>query len=660
MSYSSAIARAWFIAVFAGVVSLIGQAAWAQPPAIDTFFRRPAFSHAALAPGGLRLAFLVAAKGSRTQLAVLALQSMQPAVVGSFKDADVRSFRWVNDQRLVFDLHAELTGVGRVALGHGLFAVNHDGSGFRQLAETQQTFVKAPPAGVELLPWNTYLLGDAGPQDSDHVFVVRPLEQSARSVDYIRLQRLNTVSGRAEEVDAPVHAFQWVLDARGALRAVVTREAGLAALHVRTAAGAWKKLLEFDRFVGKGIEPKFFGPDDRLYVQAQPRGDKSAVYTLDIETGQLSAAPLAFSEQFDLDVRPVSNAKTLLGIRFKIDAEVTQWLDANMKALQADIDKLLPRTTNRVSVPTRVASSFALIEAFSDAQPTLTYLFHVPSGKLTRLGSTLPDIEPRQMGAMDLVRYAARDGLEIPAYLTLPPGAAQKNLPMVVLVHGGPWTRGAGWQWDAQVQFLATRGYAVLQPEFRGSTGFGARHFRAGFKQWGLAMQSDVADGARWAIAQGIADPKRICIAGASYGGYAALMGLVNDPSLFRCGINWVGVTDISLLYAVTWSDTSDVFKQYGMPALVGDPVNDAAQLKVTSPIENAAKITQPLLLAYGAYDMRVPLVHGEKFRDAVKAHNTQVEWVVYDEGHGWDKPETQTDFWGRVERFLAKSLAVP
>ena len=169
-----------------------------------------------------------------------------------------------------------------------------------------------------------------------------------------------------------------------------------------------------------------------------------------------------------------------------------------------------------------------------------------------------------------------------------------------------------------------------------------------------------MADGARWAIAQGIADPKRICIAGASYGGYAALMGLVNDPSLFRCGINWVGVTDISLLYAVTWSDTSDVFKQYGMPALVGDPVNDAAQLKVTSPIENAAKITQPLLLAYGAYDMRVPLVHGEKFRDAVKAHNTQVEWVVYDEGHGWDKPETQTDFWGRVERFLAKSLAVP
>lgn len=660
MSYSSVIARSWLIAVFAGVVSLIGQVARAQPPAIESFFRRPAFSHAALAPGGQRLAFLVAAKGSRTQLAVLDLQSMQPKVVGSFKDADVRGFRWVNDQRLVFDLHTEPTGLGRVALGHGLFAVNHDGSGFRQLAETQPSFVKAPPAGVELLPWNTYLLGDAGPQDSDHVFVVRPQEQTARAVDHISLQRLNTVSGRVEEVDAPVHAFQWVPDARGALRAVVTREAGMAALHVRTAAGAWKKLLEFDRFVGKGIEPKFFGPDDRLYVQAQPQGDKTAVYTLDIETGQLSAQPLAASEQFDVDASFVANSKRLLGMRYKIDAEVTQWLDADMAALQTEVDILLPRTTNRISVPLRANGPHALVEASSDSQPTLAYLLHMPSRKLTRLGSSLPEIDPKRMGSMDLVRYPAQDGLQIPAYLTLPPGAAKKNLPMVVLVHGGPWRRGAGWQWDAEVQFLATRGYAVLQPEFRGSTGFGTRHFRAGFKQWGLAMQSDVADGARWAIAQGIADPKRICIAGASYGGYAALMGLVNDPSLFRCGINWVGVTDISLLYAVTWSDTSDVFKQYGMPALVGDPVNDAAQLKATSPIENAARISQPLLLAYGAYDMRVPLVHGEKFREAVKTHNNQVEWVVYDEGHGWDKPETQTDFWGRVQRFLAKSLAMP
>ena len=652
--------RAWVLAVAAVHIQLSPEKVRAEPTPIESFFQRPAFSQAALAPNGQRLAFLVAAKGGRTELAVLNLQTLKPNVVGSLKDADVAGFRWVNDQRLVFDLRTELTGAGRVAVGHGLFAVNQDGSGFRQLAETLRSQVKAPDSGVELLPWNTYLLDGLGPQDSDHVLVVQPQEYSAKSLDFFKLQRLNTVTGRVEEMDAPLHTFQWTVDQRGELRAVVTREKSLAALHVRNAAGVWKKLVEFDRFVGNGIEPKFFAPDGRLYVQAQPHGDKTAVYTLDIETGQLSAQPLAASEQFDVKASFVANQQRLLGLRYKIDAEVTEWLDADMAALQADIDKLLPRTTNRISVPFRASGPHALVAAFSDAQPSLTYLLHMPTRKLTRLGSSLPEIDPKRMGSMDLVRFPARDGLPIPAYLTLPPGAQKKPLPMVVLVHGGPWTRGAGWQWDAAVQFLATRGYAVLQPEPRGSTGFGSKHFRAGFKQWGLSMQSDIADGARWAMAQGIADPQRICIAGASYGGYATLMGLITDPTLFRCGINWVGVTDIGLIYSVAWSDTSDVFKQYGMPVLVGDPVADAAQLKATSPIESAAKIKQPLLLAYGAYDMRVPLVHGEKLRDAVKAHNTQVQWVVYDEGHGWDKPETQIDFWGRVERFLAKSLAVP
>ncbi|HZV65025.1 MAG TPA: prolyl oligopeptidase family serine peptidase, partial [Telluria sp.] len=247
---------------------------------------------------------------------------------------------------------------------------------------------------------------------------------------------------------------------------------------------------------------------------------------------------------------------------------------------------------------------------------------------------------------------------QIPAYLTVPAGA-KKNLPMVVLVHGGPWLRGGTWSWNPEVQFLASRGYVVLQPEFRGSAGFGSRHFQAGWKQWGLAMQNDVADGARWAIASGLADPKRICIAGGSYGGYSALMGLINDPELFKCGIEWAGVTDIDLMYSVHWSDIPDDYKRHGMPALVGDRIGDAAQLKAASPLENAARIRQPLLMAYGGWDLRVPIVHGEKFRDAVRQRNNKVEWVVYpDEGHGWRKPENQVDFWTRVEAFLQRNLA--
>jgi dipeptidyl aminopeptidase/acylaminoacyl peptidase len=173
-------------------------------------------------------------------------------------------------------------------------------------------------------------------------------------------------------------------------------------------------------------------------------------------------------------------------------------------------------------------------------------------------------------------------------------------------------------------------------------------------------MQNDIADGARWAIAQGTADASRICIAGASYGGYATLMGLVNDPDLYRCGIEWAGVTDIDLMYSISvyTSDTSDEQKKHSMPIMIGDREKDAAQLRATSPLEQAGRIKQPLLMAYGGSDRRVPLEHGTKFRDAVQKGNPNTEWVEYpEEGHGWSLVKNRVDFWTRVEKFLDRNL---
>jgi dipeptidyl aminopeptidase/acylaminoacyl peptidase len=351
-------------------------------------------------------------------------------------------------------------------------------------------------------------------------------------------------------------------------------------------------------------------------------------------------------------------------VRVLSDARSTAWFDAGMKALQQRIDSALPATINLVTPAERAETPWVLVESYSDVQPHMWNLFNAETGVVNKIGESYPKLDPRQMGVQEALRYKARDGLEIPAWLTLPHGSTRKNLPLVVLVHGGPYVRGGSWGWNADAQFLASRGYAVLEPEYRGSTGFGDRHFRAGWKQWGLKMQDDIADGAKWAIAQGIVDPKRICIAGASYGGYATLMGLLNDPALFKCGIDWVGVTDIGLLYTGHWSsdsDTTEAYKRYGMPEMVGDMVKDAAQLKATSPLEQAARIKQPLLLAYGGSDYRVPIYHGRKFYDAVKQHNPDVEMVVYDEeGHGWYLPKNRIDFWGRVEKFLEKNIGKP
>ena len=633
-------------------------AATAAPPPAEAFFEEPVLSGAKLSPDGRLVAMRVGGKGQRARLAVLDTATMKATVVARFDEAHVGRFQWVNAQRLVFDLNTDLTGPGRVDLGSGLFAVNADASRFRQLVQTTGTsFVKSNDAD-KLLPWNTFLLRGVGSPDSDEVLVVKPEEISKERVGFIQLQRVNTLNGRMTEVDAPLHASEWTLDASGALRAALTSQADKVTVQWRGPSGAWTQLAAYDRFSPNWLRPRYVAPDGRLYVEA-PLGDKAAVFTLDPATGQRSATPVAASKDFDLHPTFIANDKRLLGLRYTIDAEVTQWLDADMKAAQAAIDTLLPASANRMHVPARGDSPFLLIEAFADVQPTVTYLYHQETRKLTRLGTSHPRIDPAQGGQTDFVRYKARDGLEIPAYLTLPPGGAKKNLPLVVLVHGGPWVRGADWDFDPEVQFLASRGYAVLQPEFRGSTGFGGKHFDAGIKQWGRAMQNDLADGARWAIAQGHADPKRICIAGASYGGYATLMGLVNDADLFRCGVSWVGVTDPQLLFSVSWSDITNESKKYGMNRLVGDPVADAALLKSVSPLEQAAKIKQPLLLAYGAWDVRVPLIHGEKLRDALKPHNPKVEWVVYkDEGHGWARPENRIDFWTRVEKFLARELA--
>jgi dipeptidyl aminopeptidase/acylaminoacyl peptidase len=347
----------------------------------------------------------------------------------------------------------------------------------------------------------------------------------------------------------------------------------------------------------------------------------------------------------------------MLGVRYLTDARATQWFDPEMKKIQEQVDALLPGTVNLLDCGQCDQRERVLVTSYADRQPATYRLFSGKTGTLAPITDSRPWIKPKTMAARDMVRIDARDGESMPVHVTRPNG--QKTpLPTVVLVHGGPFVRGGEWEWDAESQFLASRGYVVVEPEFRGSTGFGFKHFRAGWKQWGLAMQDDVADAALWAVKQGYADPKRICIAGASYGGYATLMGLANDPDLFKCGVNWVGVTDIDLMYSIHWSDSSDVWKRYGMPRLVGDRKRDAEQLAATSPVKLASKLTQPLLMAYGGVDVRVPIDHGTIFRDAVRKTNKDVEWVAYpEEGHGWLLPANNVDFWTRVERFLDKNL---
>jgi dipeptidyl aminopeptidase/acylaminoacyl peptidase len=380
--------------------------------------------------------------------------------------------------------------------------------------------------------------------------------------------------------------------------------------------------------------------------------DTFAVYRYDIERKTLGEE-LAAHSQVDLTGGLVFDRRKnrVVGIRYEGARPGTAWFDEDWARLQKTIDASLPDHMNTLSN----AGKRVLIYSYSDVDPGSYYLFDVEKRQLEFVAARRKGINPAAMPARNSVRFAARDGLEIPAYLTLPRGREPKNLPLVLYVHGGPFVRGAYWQWSPEAAYLASLGYAVLEPEFRGSAGWGTKLHRAGWKQWGRGMQDDLNDGVDWLVKEGTVDPKRVCIMGASYGGYAVLMGLARDSERWRCGIDYVGVTDINLMFDVTWSDYAySDWIEYAAKEQIGDPVKDAAMLKAASPLENAANIKAPVLMAYGLQDRRVPIVHGEKMRDALSSGHKAVDWVVYqEEGHGFLLERNRFDFYGRVAAFL-------
>jgi len=611
---------------------------------VEAFFQNQQLSEAVMNPGGTHVAMLVGGDGARRRLMLLELATLKTTPLLVLQESDLQMVHWVNDRRLLLaDGSDDRDSDDRRHSSY--YAIDVDGGQFKRLRGYAPLVRQPVSIGDDvLLTWAADASEGAG---------------------FLRLWRLNTRSGGLRELELPAWSSTFLVNADGEAVAAVTERGDKAQLRWRDdtqASGdkAWRVLREWDRFFGDGVELEGLAPDGGLYVSARRQHDQTALYRLDTKNGQFADKPLLALAQFDLSPGLLRHEGRLIGLRVTADATTTVWLDGAYKALQAKLDAKLPATANLLHPPQQGDSPWSLVWAFSDRRPGRAMLYHRDSDKLTLLGSTRPQIDPALMSGMDYTPYKARDGRLIPAYLTLPRSAGERRpLPLVVMVHGGPFARGAAWGWNAEVQFLASRGYAVLQPEFRGSTGFGQSHFQAGWKQWGQAMQDALADGVQWAVAQGVADPKRVAILGASYGGYAAMMGLVRHPELYACAVNYVGVTDLDLLYSAHRDDLPGVFKSHGLPKVLGDRKADAEMLRTYSPLQQAARISKPVLLAYGRQDQRVPIEHGERLRDALKGHNANVDWVLYDkEGHGWFRLETNKDFWTRVERFLARHLA--
>lgn len=660
--------KRWWAAWLPVVTTALAVAAPRTPAEVplEDFFSVPRIAAPSLSPDGRHIAMIVPGPDGRAVLVVAPTEApTQRKGVARIAEADIFDLRWVNDRRIVFTVADRESNDWQVWLG-AMYAVDLDGKDF--VAGVGQGSLAADRSVV----WHLQiarLLRDG----SDDMIVLR-YNRGGSSHDRgswtpMRVDTRRPSVPRVILWDEPRHARAWALDPAGQPVAVQSVQPdGESVVWWRPEPKApWQEIDRFNSFRDdrRGATPLAALPDGRLLVRAY-RDDEArtaALYAFDPRTRQREAQPLIAADGFDAVGNLIFDRRSgqLAGGEFVSDAYGIAWLDPRLRALQQRLDRLLPGLATSFGCDPCGGQRHFIVAAWSDRQPVAYFLFDTEAedGKaLTLLGGARPGIDARLMAEQDFVRVPARDGKTIPVYLTRPQGRGP--WPAVVLVHGGPHVRGGAWGWKADAQFLASRGYLVIETEFRGSTGFGRQWLRAGYRQWGLAMQDDLSDATRWAVARGLADPRRIAIAGASYGGYAAMMGLVKEPELYRAGINWLGPTDIELLYTRSESDAmGSLWLRDTFPWQVADPEKDAEQIRRTSPLRRAGEISRPVLMAYGREDYRVPLVHGERLHEALKAAGkVPVEWVVYDdEGHGWRLEATRYDFWRRVEAFLARHL---
>ncbi|MBV8467348.1 MAG: S9 family peptidase [Burkholderiales bacterium] len=639
----------------------------APKPSVESFFSNPDVRSAALSPSGKYLAWVTKNQYGRYVLLTASTQELNKiSRAAGYENADVMSIAWVNDERLYMSI-SDVHDAGGHFQGEE-YAVNRDGSQLVQLTAATWKYKQEQTGTLiknKTLPAEYDVVATLHDMSDDIIVSHATYNNIDYSLESTRLYRLNTKTDKLTDLiegTLPAEMKSWVLGRDGKPRLAISQGKGRRAVYYRDpATGNWSQLGDFNDLGDEGFSPAFVSFDETLYVTAGQSNGLSALYKYSLADKAVAKEPLVAIDGYDFHGSPIFDygTKKLVGIRYENDAWSTAWTDAHMRELQKKVDQFLPSTVNSIYCQNCVGAPALLVASVSDQQPKTYFLYNVDKGTMTRIGSTLPDIKPEQMGERSFDHYTARDGRSIPVVLTMPPGESKGSKPAVVLVHGGPNLRGGSWEWDAEAQFLATRGYVVIQPEFRGSLGFGFDHFHAGWKQWGLTMQDDLADAAQWAIKKGIADPKRIAIGGGSYGGYATLMGLARNPELFRTGFEFAGVTDIDLMFTSAENDFSEDLRHYDLRTLIGDPKKDAAQLRDNSPTTVASKITQPILIAHGVLDRRVPIKHSQEFRDAIRKTNHDVEWIEYaDEGHGFRYEKDHIDFYKHVEAFLQKNLA--
>ncbi|NBB93908.1 MAG: prolyl oligopeptidase family serine peptidase [Gammaproteobacteria bacterium] len=613
-----------------------------------------------LSPDGSHIA-LTYEEGSEVRLAVMNIEDREIETFFEFgENQHVLNYWWASEERIVMavgEVTGNLDNRGRPSYW---YAADRDGSYRTQIYDAQGS-------GYQVL--------DPLPEDDRHMLIAR-YHWADEGVPKGNL--IDIYDGELDFVgDQPVDddMVGLIADNNGEIRAAAALKMGETLadreLRIYVKHGEdWRTLdVESER---ASPEINFLGfskDNSKAYLSSNhdmAENDRNGVFRYDFDTERLEL----IHRDPDVDVGgllygtsgEVLGAHSSLGpMRYTLFDESVEKHREEAGTLQSLI-VTFPDSDVRV-VSTSRDGKLAIVYVSSDRNPGDYYLFDTESKQLEFLNAALPELPKEQLVEMKPVRIEARDGLELHAFLTLPEDK-QEDVPLVLNVHGGPFGPYDAWGFNREAQFLAHHGYATLQVNFRGSGGRGADFERAGWKEWGGKMQNDVTDATRWAIEQGIADEDRICIYGGSYGGYAALMGVVKEPDLYECAIGYVGVYDLPWFRSGDGNDFSsqrssgrdgrEAFERF-MSTAVGD---DMEQLRRNSPVHNVDKIKADLLLVHGGSDVRVVIGHMERLRTALDEIGKDYEWMVKEEeGHGFYDVDNRVDFYSKMLEFLDRNI---
>lgn len=552
-------------------------------------------------------------------------------------DRDLAWYFWANNSRIIY---------GKDDGGNEnfhLYAVNADGSDLIELT---------PFKGVRIDIIDTL-------EDFDDEIIIGMNKNNPQLFEPYRLNIINGKLTQLAENNNPVEPIsEWMTDHDGKLRVAIKVQNGTNSviMYRKTENEPFKEVLTTDFRVT--LSPLFFEFDNGniVYASSNLGRDKSAIVKFDLEAGKEYGAPLFEHEEVDVSQLSFSRKrKVLTSILYTTDLRHRHFLDAETESIYKRLKKSLGDYEIFVTSHNKAEDKF-MVRTFSDRSLGAYYFYDKTKDELTKIVEVSPWIKEEDMSEMHPIKYTSRDGLTINGYLTLPKGKIPKNLPVVVNPHGGPWARDE-WGYNPEIQLMASRGYAILQMNFRSSTGYGREFWEKGFKKWGDTMQNDITDGVNYLIEQGIANPKRIAIYGGSYGGYATLAGVTYTPDLYACAIDYVGVSNLFSFMKTIPPYWEPYLKM--MYEMVGNPDEEKERMHKYSPVFHVDKIKAPLFVVQGANDPRVNIDEADQIVKALRNNGIEVPYLVkYNEGHGFGNQENQFEFYKAMIGFLGKYLS--